>query len=173
MTDYIHIGKIVATHGVNGDLILVHSLGNKNTFKNVKAVFIEERKGVYIPHFIQSATAKTSEETLLKIEDTDSKEKAHRFIKKNVWLTQQDFEKIAEKNTPIALLGYTIVEEGRHLGIVEEIIEQPHQVLLKTSIEAVEVLLPVHENTLVKIDNKQRQVHLKLPEGLLDVYLKN
>ena len=172
MADYIHIGKIVATHGINGDLILVHSLGNKNAFKNVKAIFIEERKDAYIPHFVQSAAARTQEESLLKIEEIDSKEKAHRFIKKNVWLLQQDFEKIAEKNAPIALLGFAIYEDDKQLGVVEEIIEQPHQLLLKTSIEKEEVLLPVHEETLIKVDKKQKKIHLKLPEGLLDVYLK-
>lgn len=172
MTEYIHIGKIVATHGVNGDLILLHSLGKKSAFKNVKAIFIEEKKGSYIPYFLQTATARTEDETLVKVEEIDSKEKGHRLIKKNVWLLQQDFDKIAEKNAPIALLGFTIVEEGKVLGVAEEIIEQPHQILIKITIEEQEVLLPVHKDTLKKIDQNKKEIHLQLPDGLLDIYLE-
>lgn len=171
MADYIHIGKIVATHGVNGDLILLHSLGKKSMFKNVKAIFIEEKKGSYIPYFLQHATARTPEETLVKVEEVDTKEKGHRLIKKNVWLLQEDFDEIAEKNAPIALLEFTILEEGKVLGVAEEIIEQPHQVLVKTTIEEQEVLLPIHQDTLKKIDQNKKEIHLQLPDGLLDIYL--
>jgi 16S rRNA processing protein RimM len=34
-----------------------------------------------------------------------------------------------------------------------------------------EVLVPVHENSLEKIDTKNRKLYVNLPEGLLDVYL--
>lgn len=171
MADYIHIGKIVATHGVNGDLILRHSLGKKCVFKNVKAIFIEEKKGSYIPYFLQHATSRTPQETLVKVEEVDTKEKGHRLIKKNVWLLQEDFDKVAEKNAPIALLGFTILEERKVLGVAEEIIEQPHQILIKTTINEKEALLPLHQDTLKKIDHHKREIHLQLPDGLLDIYL--
>jgi len=42
---------------------------------------------------------------------------------------------------------------------------------LQTSIEGKEALIPLHEETLVSIDRKKNEVHVTLPEGLLDVYL--
>jgi len=33
-----------------------------------------------------------------------------------------------------------------------------------------EALIPVHEDFLLKIDKKKKQVHVELPEGLLDIY---
>ena len=44
MHQHIKIGKIVATFGVAGQVILVHNLGKKSLFKNVEALFIEESK---------------------------------------------------------------------------------------------------------------------------------
>lgn len=33
MSEYVHIGKLVATFGVKGELILTHGLGKKQTLK--------------------------------------------------------------------------------------------------------------------------------------------
>lgn len=169
--DYIHIGKIVATHGTNGDLVVQHALSKKVMFKDIEAVFIEESKGVYIPYFIEKSTPKNSDELSLKCEGIDSKESAHRFIKKNVWLRHEDFAKIADTTSPIALIGYMVFNEGESLAKVEEVIEQPHQILLRITYQEKEVLIPLHQETLNKIDRKKQEVHVTMPDGLLEIYL--
>ena len=80
--DYIHIGKIVATFGVKGEVIVQHGLEKKTNFKEVEALFVEETKDNYLPYFIQSAKAKDSSESYVLLEGIASKEAAHRFIKK-------------------------------------------------------------------------------------------
>lgn len=173
MAEYVHIGKIAATHGVGGEVLIVHSLGSRNSLKSVKALYIEQTKGTYIPYFLVAVTARNEEQTLIKLEGIDSKESAHRFLKKKLWLSAEDFGRIADKNAPISLLGYTIFNEGNDLGKVEEVIEQPHQVLLKTTFKEKEILVPVHLETLNGIDRKSKEVHVTLPDGLLAIYLEN
>ena len=56
------------------------------------------------------------------------------------------------------------------LGEILEVIEQPHQVLCRIDLEGKEALIPVHEQTLRKVDQQKREVHVELPDGLLDVY---
>ena len=168
--DYVHIGKVVATFGVNGELILQHGLEKKSTFKNVEALFIEETKGNLLPYFIQSAKAKDDKESYVLLEGIATKEAAHRFIRKDVWLTQSDFEKVAGKASSIGLLGFSIYEQKQMIGIVEEVIEQPHQILLKTLYQNKEAFIPLHEETLQKIDRKKKEIHVTLPDGLLDIY---
>ena len=168
--DYIHIGKIAATFGIKGEVLLVHGLEKKSNFKEVEVLFVEETKNSYLPYFIQSGKAKDAEETYIKLEGVDSKEAAHRFVQKHVWLQQQDFEKVAGKRSMIGLLGFTIVEEENTIGIVEEVIEQPHQILLRTTYNNKEAYIPLHEETLLKIDRKKKEVLVSLPAGLLDVY---
>jgi 16S rRNA processing protein RimM len=58
------------------------------------------------------------------------------------------------------------------LSDVLEVIEQPHQILCRLEIKNKEVLIPIHESFLKKIDHKKKQVMMELPDGLLDVYLK-
>jgi 16S rRNA processing protein RimM len=68
------------------------------------------------------------------------------------------------------LLGYSIVENGKALGSILEVVEQPHQLLCRIEIDGKEALIPLHEDTLIKIDKKAKQVIVQLPEGLLEIY---
>ena len=171
MSEYINIGKFVAAFGLTGELVLRHMLGKKTIFKEGEAIFIEELKSAYLPYFIQSSKAKSKEEICLQVEGVNTREKALKFIQKNVWLQQGDFKKLVAKNSPLGLLGYILIDNGKEIGKVEEVIQQPHQVLLQINIEGKEALIPLHEETLVSIDRKKNEVHVTFPEGLLDVYL--
>lgn len=170
MQDYINIGKIVAAFGLKGEVILKHALGKKTTLKGVEALFVEELKGSYLPYFIESSKAKSHEETYVKLESIDNKESANRLTTRNVWLTDADFRKLAGKTAPISLLGFELINEGESLGPVAEVIEQPHQVLLRIDLDGKEALIPLHDETLDKIDHAKKQVHVTLPDGLLDIY---
>ncbi|HEU0064865.1 MAG TPA: 16S rRNA processing protein RimM, partial [Flavisolibacter sp.] len=81
-----------------------------------------------------------------------------------------DFKKYSAKSSPINLLGYTILEGEKVLGMVKEVIEQPHQVLCVIDYNDKEVYIPLHEETIKKIDKKKQQVIVALPPGLLEIY---
>lgn len=171
MNEYIHIGRMVASFGLKGELILKHALGKKTMLTGIEAIFIEVNKGSYLPYFVESSKAKDHEETYVKLEGIDTRESANRLTTKNAWLLEEDFRRLADKTSPISLLGYQLIsdEEGK-LGPIEEVIEQPHQVLLRISLEGKEALIPLHAETLDGIDHKKKEVHVILPDGLLDIY---
>ncbi|MDP4264397.1 MAG: ribosome maturation factor RimM [Bacteroidota bacterium] len=171
MTEYFKIGKFVAIYGLKGELLLKHSLGKKTSLKNVQAVFTEEKKDSFLPWFIESSRIKNEEEIYLKLEGIDTREAAVKLSQKEAWLAEPDFKKLAAKTSPLNLLGYTIIQDAEPLGEILEVIEQPHQLLCRIEINSKEVLIPLHEQSLQKIDHKKKQVLVELPEGLLDIYL--
>lgn len=171
MAEYYKIGKLVAVHGLQGELVLKHELGKKTSLKGLQALFIEDKKNSFLPWFIASAKIKSEEEIYIKLEGADTREAAMKLTQKECWLPEPDFKKFAAKSAPVSLLGYTIINDGKSLGEILEVIEQPHQVLCRLEIESKEVLIPIHEGSLEKIDHRKKQVLVQLPEGLLDVYL--
>jgi len=171
MSTYLPIGKLIGPHGLQGELLLQHQLGKRSTLSGVKAIFIEDKKGEFLPWFIEKAQARNEEETLLKLEGISSKEQAQKLARKGVWLIEADFEKQAAKTAPLKLLGYHIVEADQDLGEILELIEQPHQLLCRLEINEKDVYIPLHEGSLQRIDHKKRIVEVVLPEGLLDLYL--
>ena len=170
MDHYFKIGKLAASTGLKGELILQHNLGKKTAFKGMEAIFLEEKKDSFIPYFIQSAKTRSNEETVIKLEGIDIVETARKLTPKEVWVTAEDFKKFAAVASPIALLGFNIISKGEDLGEILEVFEQPHQVLCTLMIEGKEALIPIHAESLEKIDRKNRNVYVNLPDGLLDIY---
>ena len=171
MTEYFKIGKLVSSFGLKGELILKHNLGKKTSLKDLQAIFLEERKEAFIPWFIEHTKIKSDEEIYIKLEGVDTKEKAIPLVQKEVWVPEVDFQKYSAKTSPINLLGFEIVEDEQVLGQILEVIEQPHQILCRIDYRGKDALIPLHEETIRKIDRKKKQVIVELPEGLLEIYL--
>jgi len=170
MTNYNSIGKLVATFGVKGELILQHHLGKTTSLKGLEVLFIEAKKEEMLPYFIASAKSKSPTEIYLKLEGIDAKETAQKLLQKEIWLTEESFQKFAAKSAPITLLGFHLLNDGEDIGEVLEVIEHPHQMLFRIDYHGKEALIPVHEETLQRIDKRKKQVHVVLPDGLLDIY---
>ena len=169
--NYFKAGKLVAIHGLKGEFILKHTLGKKTSLKDLNAIFIEDRKDSFIPWFIESAKARSANEIVLKLETINTREAAAKLSQKEVWLTEEDFKKHSAKSAPANLLGYTIINSKERLSEILEVIEQPHQLLCRIELNDKEVLIPLNESFLKKIDHRKKEVIVELPEGLIDVYL--
>jgi 16S rRNA processing protein RimM len=170
MTNYCSIGKLVATFGYKGEMILRHHLGKKTSLKGLETFFIEQKNDEFIPYFIESCKIKNEEELYIKIEGMDTRESAQQLLQKQVWLIEEEFHKYAKKSAPISFLGFHIVHGGQDLGEILEVIEQPHQLLCRILLKNKEALIPLHTETLIKVDLKKKQVLVNLPDGLLEIF---
>ena len=171
LIEYFKIGKLVAVHGLKGELLLTHTLGKKTSLKGLQAIFIEERKESFLPWFIESVKIKSDEDIFLKLDGINTREAAMKLVQKEIWVPEADFKKFSTKTSPGNLLGYIILNKEKSLGEILEVIEQPHQLLCRLEIKGKEVLIPLNDDTLQKINHKKKQVNVKLPDGLLEIYL--
>lgn len=66
------------------------------------------------------------------------------------------------------LIGLTVVADDKKIGVVTEVIETgANDVYVVDSDQFGEVLIPAHEETIVKIDFDTEIITMSLPEGLL------
>ncbi|RYF99071.1 MAG: 16S rRNA processing protein RimM [Chitinophagaceae bacterium] len=171
MAEYYKIGKLVAVFGLKGELVLQHTLGKKTSLKGLQALFMEEKKQSFIPWFIETTKIKSEEEVYLKLEGIDTREAAMKLTQKEIWIPEPDFKKLAAKTAPGSILGYTVINDNEPLSEILEVIEQPHQLLCRLEMNKKEVLIPLNEQTIQKIDHRKKQVSVTLPDGLLEIYL--
>ena len=169
--EYFKVGKLVAVHGLKGELILKHELGKKTSLKGLKTIFIEENRDNFLPWFLEAVRIKSDTEVYIKFEGIDTREAAQKLSQRETWMQETDFKTYAAKKAPASLLGYTIINDETILGEILEVIEQPHQLLCRLEMEGKEVLIPLHEEFLQKIDHRNRKVYVILPEGLVELYL--
>ncbi len=172
MAQYFKAGKFVAVHGLKGELVLKHELGKKSSLKDLKAIFIEDKKDSFLPWFLETARIKNETEVYVKLDSIDTREAASKLSQKEVWLTEEDFKRLSARSAPANLLGYTIINNNEKLSEILEVIEQPHQLLCRLELNKKEALIPINESFLKKIDHKKKEVIVELPEGLLDIYLE-
>jgi 16S rRNA processing protein RimM len=171
MNQYFKIGKLAASTGLKGEIILQHHFGKKTSLKGLEAIFLEEKKDSFIPYFIQATQIKSDTEVVIKLEGIDTMEIARKLTPKLVWVTEEDFNKYAGKSSAISLLGFTIVHQDEIIGTISEVIEQPHQILCSVMINSKEALIPIHDANLLKLDKKNKKVYVDIPDGLLDIYV--
>jgi 16S rRNA processing protein RimM len=170
MSQYIKIGKFVASHGLQGELVLVHRLGKRSDLKDLQAIFMAEAKDSFLPYFVEKGIAKSTTESYIKLESVNSKEATRRFYPREVWLTEEDFKKYAAPASPISLLGYHLIDGENDLGEIVEVLEQRHQLLCTILYKGNEALIPVHDDNLIKRDAENKKVYVAIPDGLLEIY---
>ena len=171
MNSYFQIGKIVASHGIHGEVVLLHQLGRLQAPRKLKVLFVETQPGTYLPYFVERATSKKQDELLVQLEGITSKEQARPLAQKKVYLQQAAFDEQVDPAAPLYLLGFEVSDRREGiLGLVEEIIELPAQLIVKVPSKGKELLLPINEQTLVGMDRRRKKLDLDLPDGLLDIY---
>lgn len=172
MDNYFSIGRLVATFGLQGELVLKHSLGKRTSLKGITAIFLENRKNSFIPYFVEKAKAKDHDQVYVKLEGINTKEAAQKITQTNVYLAEADFKEQVSKDAAVSMLGFMVEDENLgEIGIIDEVIEMPLQILAKVIYREKEMLLPINEASLVEVLQKEKRVKLRLPEGLIDIYL--
>ncbi len=174
MSQYIYIGKVAATFGVKGELIITHQLGKEAEWKKITAFFIEKNRGSHIPYFLKSIVPKSDTEALIQLENIYSKETARTFLKKNIYLEASSLSQIVNRASNLFYIGFTLLDsKEKELGTVSEVIELPNQLLARVFQNENELLIPLTPQTIRQIDEDRRILYLALPDGLLDVYKDN
>ncbi len=167
----IRVGKIVATHGLNGSLILTHIVGNSKWLKKDHVLMIEMQKGSYIPHFVSQCKATNDEEYIINVEDIDKVESAKKLVTKHVYV-DESILKGYEKQSPLLWIGFNLIDKNEgELGAIEDVLQTGNQWLAKITYKNKEVLIPLINETIDGLDIKKRTINMTLPEGLLEVYL--
>jgi len=167
----IRIGKIVATHGINGDLILTHVLGNSKWLKKEHILQVEMQKGSYIPYFISQCKENNNKEYIIHIEDIDKIELAKKLVTKHVYVDENILTAFA-RQSPLLWIGFTVIDsKNGKLGAIEDVMQTGNQWLAKITYKNTEVLIPLIDQTIDSLDIKTKIINMTLPDGLLEVYL--
>jgi 16S rRNA processing protein RimM len=165
----IRIGKVVATHGLQGAVVFTHVVGRPGWLKKDDVLFLELNKGSFIPYFVQSAKAPDEEEYNVTLEDVERVEDAKKLIGKNVYV-KEDIIAGYSKESPLLWIGFNIVDKTLgSLGQIEDVFQAGPQWLAKIDHEGKEVLIPLIDQMILDLNIRNKFIRMDLPEGLLDL----
>lgn len=165
----ILLGQITKTSGFEGAVSIRLEKSFIENIPELESVFLEI-DGRPVPFFISESEYSGSDILKLTFEGYESVESVNEFKGCRVFLTTQNT--VNHLDTDIQqIAGYSVYDSDNILiGTVTEIIANTGQWLLTIlSPEKKKILLPLHEDLLVKIDNKRKRLVMEVPEGLLDL----
>lgn len=165
----IRIGKIVASHGLQGDIILTHILNKKNWLKKDDVLFLELNKGSFIPFFVISVKGNQEDECIVKLEDITTVEQAKKLIGKQVYLEDALLEE-QKIDSPLLWIGFTVIDRDKgEIGKVADVMQTAHQWLASVKYNDREVLIPLIDEMILDVNVRNKFIRMTLPEGLLDI----
>ncbi len=167
----IRIGKIVATHGINGSLILTHVVGNSQWLKKEHVLQVEMQKGSFIPYFISNFKENNNKEYIINIEEIDKIESAKELVTKHVYVDESILSAFA-RQSPLLWIGFKVIDaQNGEIGEIEDVMQTGNQWLAKLTYQNTEILIPLIDQTIDALDIKKKIINMTLPDGLLEVYL--
>lgn len=167
-----YLGKIAKKFSFKGEVLVYLDTDEPELYENMESVFVEFNNNL-VPYFISTSSLHKNDFLRVHFEDMNSEEDADKVIGCPVYLPLNMLPKLfGNKFYFHEVIGFKV--EDKRLGIVGEIQsinDSSAQPLFEVLNGDIEILIPMIDQFLVKIDRDNKKVMMDLPEGLIEMYL--
>ncbi len=170
--ELFQLGKIVRTFGSKGEVVIQVDAELLSRIKKMESVYLKLNENL-VPFFIELLQLRPKGQAMVKFLDVDSTEEASLLAGCDIFIPIALLPK--QKGThlfSVEIEGYTVIDANRgETGTVTSVLEMPQQSLLAIDFNGREILIPIVDEIIKKIDRKTKTVFIEAPEGLIDLYL--
>lgn len=172
-TDYYFLGKIIKPHGYDGKVSVYFDTDEPELYADLKMVFININHAP-VPYFISYLNLNNNKAIIL-FKDVDNYEKAEFLSKKDMFLPLSSLPELTgNKFYYHEIEGFMVIDEkfGK-VGKVKEVLDYTNQAVMQIFREEKEILIPINGHIIVAVNREKKEITVKAPEGLIELYLKN
>jgi 16S rRNA processing protein RimM len=168
--NYYHFGTILKLHGFSGRLVLKVLSSRKPKLKKTEPVFLD-LDGILVPFFLKEFEFTSDYTCLLLLEDVETEFLANELLGVNIYLhVSQKPESNSIQEDLSLLIGFKLFDDQKgYIGEIYEVIEIPQNHLFLVKEKNDEYLIPVNRDFIIRIDTPKKEIHMELPDGLLDI----
>jgi len=169
--DFCYLGKITKLFGYKGELVFYFDVDDVTEYQNMDAVFIE-LDGDLVPFMIEKLRLHRGNTAIVRIQDVLDLNSAQRLINAELYLPLSSLPKLEGNSFYYhEIIGYTVIDaDTGEVGIVEQVNDQTAQALLVIKDGSREVLFPIVDDLIERLDREEKKIYVRFPEGLLDLY---
>ncbi len=166
----IQLGRILKVYGNDGSVTVKLERQFIENIPEVESVFIIT-EGRPVPFFLSEVFYNGGESAIVRFDTYDSIEKVREFCGCSIFLTSVPDDIATDLPAASHVVGFTVVLPDRSIaGTISSIIENPAQwLLVVTSPEGKEILIPFHEDLVKKVNRRSRIIVMDIPEGLTGI----
>ncbi|QRM88342.1 16S rRNA processing protein RimM [Lacinutrix sp. WUR7] len=171
--DCFFLGKIVKKYSFKGEVLVKLDTDEPDIYDGLESVFIDLR-GNLIPFFIEHAQLHKSELLRIQFEDVHTEEDADAILKSNLYLPLEFLPKLeGDKFYFHEIIGFTVKDTNfGDVGIITGINDTTAQALFEIDRDGIEILIPMNDHFIKKVDKENKVILVETPEGLIDLYLE-
>lgn len=168
------IGRIAKVHGLRGEVNVVLDVDFPEDYEGLEHLFLEQ-KGRLVPFFLEHFVIQPGDRALAKFEELDTIESVEGLVGAEAYLPLTELPQLDEGQYYYhELVGFEVIDEALGLiGPVQIIYDLETQDLLGVIHQGKEVLIPIQDGIIVRVDKAAKKVFCQLPDGLLDIYLED
>lgn len=168
-----HFGQVIKTHGTKGEVQVYLDVDHPEYYKNLESVFLEINQKL-VPFFIVDIHI-SKNIAIIKFEDLDSIEQAESLVSSNAYLPLEFLPPLKEGQFYYHdIIGFKVKDDNLGwVGEVHDVISLPQHEIFTFLYKDKEVLAPLNDEVVKKVDMNNRTIEVSLPEGLIDIYLNS
>ncbi len=171
--DLYYVGKIVKTYGRHGEVLVKLDTDEPETYEGMESVLLEI-KGQPVPFFVNNSRLHKSMLLRVDFEDINSIEDAEELVGRKLFLPLSTLPELTGNQFYYhEIMGFEAVDEKHGpLGLIKDVNDmaaQPYFIIRHPS--GKEILVPIHDDFLLKVDRTAKKIHLQTPEGLVKLFL--
>jgi 16S rRNA processing protein RimM len=168
------LGYISKVHGLHGGVTIVLDVDYPEEYEDLKHVFIDQKSRL-VPYFLEYFDLQPNNKVLAKFEDHDTMDDAEKLVGSELYLPLSALATLNEDQYYFhELIGYEVIDQNLGvIGAIKIIYDLQTQDLIGVDYKEREVLIPIQDGIIQKVDKTEKKVFCLLPEGLLDIYLED
>jgi 16S rRNA processing protein RimM len=170
--DCFYLGKIVSKHSFKGEVLVKLDTDEPEIYENMESVFVSLGNNL-VPFFIEKCYLHKSNLLRIRFEDISSEADADRIIGSHLYLPLEFLPKLSgNKFYYHEIIGFEVIDSLHgNIGIITGVNDSVSQALFEVKKDDKELLIPVADNIIDKVDRDNKTLYLTTPEGLVDLYL--
>ena len=135
-------------------------------------MFVECNKHLFT-FYIENSSLHKNDFLRIRFEDMNTEEEADAIIGNAIYLPLNMLPKLSGNKFYFhEVIGFEVEDKRLGVvGIIQSVNDSSAQPLFEVLNGEVEILIPMIDHFLVKIDRENKKVIMDLPEGLIEMYL--
>jgi len=173
MDGYFYLGKISKLFAAKGALQVYLDTDSPENYLKMESVFVR-MNGQLIPFFIESIELRHNNTAVVTFTDVDDVDMATLLINCELFLPDTMLPPLTGTRFYYhEVKGFAVKDENfGDAGIIEEVLEYPHQAVLRVLLKGKEILIPITDEIILEVDRETRTIRTRVPEGLIELYLE-
>lgn len=172
IADCFYFGIITKAHGLKGEVDVFMDVDDPSSYMKLDAIFLQFGNDL-VPYFVERIIPGAKGHFRVKFEDVDRIEDAEQLAKVPLYLPAKLLPELKGNQFYYHEIAGFSVEDRVHgpIGKVVRVIEFPGNPLIEIDFNRKDILLPIKDDVIQKVDRPNKKLFVDAPEGLIELYL--